>query len=269
VTAAEIARTHQARPSNVSAWDTYLRALPLLRQHTKTANQEAVWLLNTAIALSPGFAAAHARLSACRTQAAYYSWDGPSDASVSEALRLARQGIALDAEEPLAFDALASAYQFLNDVEKAEQAARRAIELFPACTATYGTLIIVLAFQGRTDEALEFFAQSERTSPRDIDRSGRLMGLVFTYLSPKHYEDTISAAEQYLSLRPNWFGAHAMMAATLALMGRTAEASQAKDRGLKLVPHYNLRLARNGPMLKRPEDAETLLDGMRQAGIPE
>ena len=177
-------------------------------------------------------------------------------------MRLARQSIALDAEEPLAFDALASAYQFLNDVKKAEQAARRAIELFPACTAAYGTLIIVLAFQGRTEEALEFFAQSERTSPRDIDRSGRLMGLVFTHFVAKRYEDAISAAEQYVSLRPNWFGAHAMMAATLALMGRTAEASQAKDQVLA-VDH---RLARGDIVDRAAAQQLTVWHGLFLAG---
>jgi len=269
VTAAEMARVQQSRPSSVNAWDAYLRALPLMRQHTKPCYQQAVELLKTAVALSPDFAAAYARLSACSTQAAYHGWEGPSARSVSQALQLARHSIALDAAEPLAYDALASAHQFCNDWDKAEAAARRAIALFPACTAAYGTLINVLAFQGRTDEALEFYAQSEKTSPRDIDRSARLIGLAFALFVAGRYEETIPAVEQYVALRPSWYGGHLLLAATLGLTGRLAEASKAKDRVLQLLPQYNLRAARNGPLFRRPQDQDRIFAGLRKAGMPE
>jgi tetratricopeptide (TPR) repeat protein len=98
-----------------------------------------------------------------------------------------------------AFDALASAYQFLGDLEKGERAARRAIELSSTCTAAYSTLITVLAFQGRTEEAFEFFAQTERTSPRDTNRSGRLMGVTSAYFVENRYEEANTVAEQYIS----------------------------------------------------------------------
>ena len=184
-------------------------------------------------------------------------------------MQLARHSIALDAEEPLAYDALASAHQFSNDWEKAEAAAKQAIALFPACTAAYGTLINVLAFQGRTDEALEFYAQSEKTSPRDIDRSARLIGLAFALFVAGRYEETIPAVEQYVALRPSWYGGHLLLAATLGLMGRLAEASNAKDRVLQLLPQYNLRAARNGPLFRRPQDQDRIFAGLRKAGMPE
>lgn len=269
VTAAEIGRAHRASPGSVSAWDAYLRALPLMRRVTKTANTDAVALLQNAITLSPDFAAAHARLSACRTQAAYLSWEGWDGGAISEAVKLAHRAIALDPEEPLAFDALASACQFLGEQEKAADAARRAIALSPTCTAAYGTLITVLASQGRTEEALKVFAQSERTSPRDIDRAGRLNGLVLAYFAAKRYEEALAAIEQYTSLRPNHYGGHMLRAATLALTGRIAEAREAREKLLRVNPLFRLELARKRPSFTSCVFAERLFDGLRKAGLPD
>jgi TolB-like protein/Flp pilus assembly protein TadD len=269
LTAAEIGRVHRTSPSSVSAWDAYLRALPLMRQHTKTANRDAIALLQQAIALSPDFAPAHARLSACRTQAAYLSWEGWDGDAIGEALELARRATALDPEEPLAFDALASACQFLGDTRQAEEAARRAIELSPTCTAAYGTLITVLASQGRTEEALNFFAQSERTSPRDIDRAGRLMGLVLAYFAAERYEEALGALEQYTNVRPNLYVGPMLRAATLALIGRAAEAGHAREQLLRVNPQFRLAVARQRPSFTRCIFAERLFDGLRKAGLPE
>lgn len=269
MTAAEITRAHRTSPGNVSAWDAYLRALPLMRQHTKAAIKDAIALLENAIALSPNFSAAHARLSACRTQTAYFSWEEWGRDAITEALKLAHRAIALDPEEPLAFDALASAWQFLGEKQKAEEAARRAIELSPTCTAAYGTLITVLASQGRTEEALACFAQSERTSPRDIDRAGRLNGLVLAYFAANRYDEAISALEQYISLRPNHYGGHMLRAATLALTGQVAEAGHAREELLRVNPHFRLEVARKRPSFTSCVFAERLFDGLRKAGLSE
>jgi TolB-like protein/Tfp pilus assembly protein PilF len=269
MTAAEITRAHRTSPGSVSAWDAYLRALPLMRQYTKAAIKDAIALLENAIALSPNFSAAHARLSACRTQTAYFSWEESGRDAITEALKLALRAIALDPEEPLAFDALASARQFLGEKQKAEEAARRAIELSPTCTAAYGTLITVLASQGRTEEALACFAQSERTSPRDIDRAGRLNGLVLTYFAANRYEEALAALEQYISLRPNHYGGHMLRAATLALTGQIAEAGHAREQLLRVNPHFRLEVARKRPSFTSCVFAESLFDGLRKAGLPE
>ena len=268
LTAAEIIRAQQKHPRDLDAWDAYLRALPLMRQHTPTSNTAAIMLLKKAIELSPSFSAAHARLSACLTQAAYYGWQGRADQCVAEALALARKSQALDSEEALAFDALASAYQFQGDNERAETAARRALDLSPTCTAAYGTLVTALAMLGRSDAALEVFARSERTSPRDPDRSSRLMGLASAYFIAGRYDDAIAAASEYNTVRPNWYGAFVVLAASYALTGRTKEAHVAAQRLLELIPQFTMSRARKRPMFAQSADAEMLFDGLQKAGIP-
>jgi adenylate cyclase len=268
LTAAEISRAQHQHPRDLNAWDAYLRALPLMREHTQVANARAVDLLTKATELSPEFSQALARLSACRTQAAYYGWDERGDDCVAEALELARRSQGLDPEEPLAFDALASAYQFLGENEKAEAAAKRALELSPTCTAAYGTLIVSLSMMGRVDEALEVFARSERTSPRDPDRSSRLMGLACAYFIAGRYEDAFASTTEYIAARPNWYGAYVVLAASCALTDRADEARHAVVRLLELVPHFTIDRARKRPMFKQFSHSEMLFDALRKAGLP-
>ena len=269
LTAAEIVRAQRQHRRDLNAWDAYLRALPLMREHTPTANAGAVKLLRTATQLAPDFAAALARLSACRTQAAYYGWDGQAgELVVAEALELARRSQALDPEEPLAFDALASAFQFLGEHEKAEAAARRALQLSPTCTAAYGTLIFSLSMLGRAPEALEVFASSERTSPRDPDRSSRLMGVACAYFIAGRYEDAVASTMEYVAARPNWYGAYIVLAAACNLTGRADEAHRAARRLLQLMPHFSIDSARKMPMFRRFCHAELLFEALQKAGVP-
>jgi TolB-like protein len=269
LTAAEIARVGQTHPKSLSTWDRYLRALPLMRQHSKEAWAEAVDHLRGAIRLDPEFAAAYARLSACLVQAAYFGWRGRASECATDALEMARRAIAIDDREPLALDALASAYQFIGDNAAAESAARKALQLSPASTAAYGTLITALAFLGRADEAINTFALSERVSPRDPDRSGRLMGLANAYFVAERYDEAIAALNQFIALRPNWYGGYTNLAASLALIGRIDEARDAGKRIMELIPHFTLSRARRRPMYVRSTDVQRLFEGLRLAGIPE
>lgn len=268
VAAAEILRAHQRTPKSVSAWDAYLRALPLMREHSKEAWEKATKMLEVAIDLAPDFAAAYARLSACYTQAAYFGWSERAERSIAQALELAQKSSVLDSNEPLAFDALASVYQFTGDNASAEASARRAIALSPTCTAAYGTLISTLAFSDRADEAIAVYLQSERISPRDLDRSSRLLGLANAYFVAEKYDEAIAAARQYSALRPNWYGGHVILAAALALSGEIAAAQSISRRISELVPHFNLTRARKRPLF-RGGAAERLFKGLRLAGLPD
>jgi TolB-like protein/class 3 adenylate cyclase len=267
LTAAEIARAQQQHPRDVNAWDAYLQALPLMRQHTRNANARAVDLLTNATQLSPDFAAAYARLSACWTQAAYYEWNSTREECITRAMDLAKHSCTLDSQEPLALDALASAHQFRGDFENAAQMARRALDISPTCTAAYGTLVTSLAFLGRVEEALEVFAQSERTNPRDPDRSSRLMGVTIAYFVAERYEEAIRFANEYITLRPNWYGGYVYLAASHGMCGNAREGNLAIQHLLSLRPQLTLGQMRKQVMLRRPSDSERLLQGLEKSGL--
>ena len=182
-------------------------------------------------------------------------------------MELAKHSCALDSQEPLALDALATAHQFRGDFENAAQMARRALDISPTCAAAYGTLVTSLAFLGRADEAFEVFAQSERTNPRDPDRSSRLMGVTIAHFVAGHYEEAIRVANEYIALRPNWYGGYVYLAASHGMFGNAPEGNLAIQRLLSLRPQLTLSQMRKQVMLRRSSDSDRLLQGLEKSGL--
>ena len=268
LTAAEIVRSQRKDDRDLTSWDLYLRSLPLIRSNEKAQVEMAEALLRRAIAGKPSFAAAHAKLSSCRLKANYFTWEDPAPA-LDQALEFARKAIALDPEDGLGFDALASAQQRQGRLHDAVANARRAIELSPALMAAHGTLITALAFCGFPAQAIAAFDVSERLCPRDPERSGRLMGLILAHFATGNYGEAARLAEQHTLLQPNWYGSWANLAASLAYLGRLEEARIALDRTIALKPDYTLAMLRCSPMYERPEDRLRLIEGLRLAGLSE
>ena len=85
-----------------------------------------------------------------------------------------------------------------------------------------------------------------------------------------HHQEAISWAESSLREQPNSVSAMRILAASLALEGRIAEAQKATARLLTVDP--TLRASKLGdvmPPFRRPEDRTKYVEGLRQAGLPE
>lgn len=270
MTKAEIGRAMQKKGTQLSAWDLYLRSLPKIRSNVRSEVSDAETLLSAAIATDPSFGGALAKLSACRLKAVYMGW-GDEHQAMQDAMSHARAAVAADPGDGLGFDALASVQQRLGQahMQEAVASARQAIALAPSLVAAYGTLISALAFCGNHEEAREVFRDSERLSPRDPDRSSRLMGLIVASFVAGRFADVADLARQHMLLQPNWYGSHTFLASSLALLGQREEARAIVERLRKLIPGYDLSWARRRRMLLREEDYASFMEGLRLAGVPD
>lgn len=268
MTSAEIARAQQKKNTDLNAWDLYLRALPKIRSNHREEVGEAEALLAEALRRDPTFAAALARLSSCRLKAAYMGW-GDETKAVAASFEYARAAIASDPDDGLGYDALASAHQKVGGMRAAVMSARRAVDLSPSSAAAHGTLISALAFCGEHEEARQVFAHSEVLSPRDPERSGRIMGLVVAAFVAGDLDGAIELARQHTLLRPNWYGSHTFLAASLAQAGHLDEARSVVARLFEIIPEYDLSWARRRRMMLRDADYDRFIEGLRRAGVPE
>jgi hypothetical protein len=121
---------------------------------------------------------------------------------------------------------------------------------------------------GRAEEALELFARSERTSPRDPDRSSRLMGLVLRLSYCRALGRCDHSTMEYIATRPNRYGAYVVRAASCALTGRVDQARRAVQRLLELVPDFTIDRARLRPMFRQFSHSELPFDELQKAGLP-
>src|SRR5262249_26665502 len=86
----------------------------------------------------------------------------------------------------------------------------------------------------------------------------------------KEYSQALPPLSEFASRAPGGRDAHAWLAANLAQLGRLDEAHAEAAEVLRIDPKFTIDgTQRRLSLLKRPEDAEHLFDGLRKAGLPE
>ena len=269
LTRAEIERTKTERIDSLSAWDHYLQALPLMQQLTEATNRKAIEILHKAIEIQHDFSSAYAMLSRCHVTAAYHLWGERQSNEIAHALEAAEVALSYDSTNALAYDAKASVHIYKAEHEQAALAAQRALDLDPSLASAYGSLANAYAFMGRSAEALQVVRSGDHVSPRDPDRSQRQMATILAYFVAGDYQAAIEAAQQYILIKPNWYGAHVLLAVCCALAGRQTEAESAAQKLLKILPTYTIGKQLRGTRFKRKEDLDRLSEGLKLAGLPE
>jgi adenylate cyclase len=158
----------------------------------------------------------------------------------------------------------------------------------------------VLTFQGRHEQSVAAFEKAMALNPNFTDwrygialnRAGqqaRAAQVIETHMrydpfySPaalgvlglarymlKEYSQALPPLRDCVSRAPGRREGHSWLAATLAQLGRLDEARAEAVEVLRIDPKFTIDgTQRRLSLLKRPEDAEHLFDGLRKAGLPE
>jgi adenylate cyclase len=262
---AEIERIKRSRPDSLDAYDLLLRALPLSYTGQDDASA-AIPLLEQAVAVEPGYAAAHAALGWCFHH--QFSRGGLREKDRVAAVRHARAAIASGGDDAtaLAMAGLVIAFDE-HDTATALNLFSRASALSASNVFALSCSALILAWMGRAEEAIERAQRALRLSPFDPMNYMPNNALAVANFHLQQYEAAAEAARRAIELNPRFSVCHAHLAAALACLGRKDAAKAAAERVLALNPSFSVRgfsttagLARN---VFTPY-AEALLD----AGLP-
>ena len=189
------------RPTeNTDAYQDYLRARYFFNKYTPDGFEQAVKCCEAAIAKDPGYALAYATLADTYGSAAFFGYVLPQE-GVQKAEAAARKALELGPNLAEAHHALAKeSFFFRRDWATAERAFLRALELNPRiaeCRMYYALMLIVL---GRRDEALAHAQQALDDDP--------LSGIVNTAMVLVHlftgaFDAGLTRAHRALQLDPN------------------------------------------------------------------
>jgi len=113
-------------------WSLYHRALQRMFRFTPADNEEALGLLDKALALDPGLARAHAALSFARFQNAFMHYRDDWAAEASAARRSAERAVELDEQDPSANLMLGRALWLDGRVDDGLPWIERAVSLCPS-----------------------------------------------------------------------------------------------------------------------------------------
>jgi TolB-like protein/DNA-binding winged helix-turn-helix (wHTH) protein/Tfp pilus assembly protein PilF len=210
-------------PTNVAAYESYLRARYLLIRRTVADSKRAAELLEDAVARDPGSAAAHASLAF-----AYISvplGEGPSTPYVERGRRAATRAIELDPTIAEAHAVLARiAVHFDWDTEARDRWARRALELDPDDPFVLHCYSLMLADDGRFDEALTLARRALSLDPASVLANRDLSMILFL---ARRYEECAEQCRRTLELDPYSAAAYSFLGRANEQLHRADEAVEA------------------------------------------
>lgn len=229
----EISRVRRERPNSLDAYDLLLRAISTMRTTMPTGAGEAMPLLQKALELEPGYAAAQAQLARCfqirfsrggltdqdRVTAVHYARAATrsddatvlgaaglviwfADTDYGAALEVFDRALSISHSNVVALVNSAFARAFMGESEVALQLARRALEVSPFDTLLAHMAIAVSEFHaGRFDAALEAAARAVEANP---SFSVPQVLLTIALIRLARVKEARSAAQRVLSLDPTF-----------------------------------------------------------------
>ena len=264
---AEVERARRKRPENLDAYDLYLRALPFAGTAMPKDADRALELLEAAVRLEPGYAAAHGFIAWCHEQRFLR---GGLDAGVRElARRHARLAIETGGDDALA---LAMGGFVVGVTERnyavATEAIDRALALSPSSAIAFGFSALIRAWSGDYDRAIEHADIGIRLGPLDPLIYLPFTGLAYAHFFAGRYDAAEIAAGKAVAASPRFSVPRYLHAAALCRLGRLAEASAEAAVLLELQPGFTVAgLVAGG--ITTPERIAALAGSLREIGLPD
>lgn len=264
LTSSELVRREDRGKVNPEAYDYLIRGRSCILQFTADALVEGRAMLERALAIDAGLAPACASLAILYCTEYVNGWNNPGADHLERALELADKACQMDQFEPASHHARAIALMWLRQLDHAEQAAQRAIELDPNRAEAYGCLGNVLDFAGQHENAIRLFEQALRLDPQFdlwIHACGRAQ------FALERYDEAEASFKRRLIRMPRSDVTRAYLAALYGHTGRHEEARQMWRELMAINPKYSLEHVRQVMPYRTPATLDRFVDGLRKAGL--
>jgi adenylate cyclase len=272
VNKAEAQRALLKPPATWQAYDYYMRAADAwasflsswkIEDFTETRRR-----LEQSLSIDPKYARAYALLASTHRVA----WLNPLDteylsqAALDRAIQLARKAIELNPNLPEAYAELG-----YNIIRKREfDAAASAAEKASALNSNFADYRVatVLVMVGEPVRAIEVAKAQMRHDPFHPHFAPLITGQAYYLL--KQYHDAKRWLREAIGRAPNHQYGHAWLAATYAQLGQLEDAHAEAAEVLRVNAKYTIGgTQKRVSILKRAEDIEHMVIGLRRAGLPE
>ena len=267
LTPEESRRLRRQKSGNLAAYDLFLRGREQFMRQSRNATAAARPLLEQAVALDPGFAAALATLAGTHLLDFVNGWSNEPRASLERAKALAEKAMALDPAEPYAQFIAGGILLYTRRVDEAIETVRRAVELDPNFAVGYVALTQHCHFAGRNREALAYAEKATVLDPLSPDILLHFTGCCHFVLGD--YERAAALFRERIARNPETDISRVWLAACLGKLGRAEEARAAWGDALRANPGFSIEQRRAVLPYKNPADFEKVIEGLRAAGIPE
>lgn len=261
IQASEIERLRQLAPSDVRAYGYVLQGQQHLFSYTQDEIRRAGRLYESALNIDPAYARALAAKSRTLNIEWRYDWADDRDHALDRALDLAHEAIRVDSTDARGYGELGFVHLYRKEHDAAINAYRRAIALNPNDADVLSDMGDALVHSKHSEEAITLIGRAMRLNPYYPDQY--LWHLGGAYFDLKQYDETINT----IMKMQNPAEGRRLLAASYALLGRTAEAREQAGKILAARPDFTAAKWAAVQPDKYPEDTEHLAEGLRKAGL--
>jgi adenylate cyclase len=254
-------RSSRVETDNPEAYDCVLRGREQYRLFSKAGNAAARRLYERAIALDPGYAAAHAGLA----ETYWHEWFMGSPDALDRAFELAQTARRLDPSLPLVYEALSSVHLFKRQHDEAIAAARRWIEVEPSNAEAYANLAGILHFAGQPEQVAGLIDKAKRLNPFYPFYYTLYVGQACFVM--RRFEEAATIIARSVAHNPESLPSQLYLAACYGQLGKDALARDALAEVRRLSPGFSIASARTMAAYRRAADLDLLIDGLRKAGL--
>jgi adenylate cyclase len=258
--AAEIARSAARPTSDLTAYDLYLRAFPILFSASREI-PDALRLLEEAIERDPHYGPALAWAAFCHYRLCLDGRSGDPEADCREGVDLARRALQIAGDDPgtLANAALVLAY-FGEDLGAMVALVDRALMINPSFARGWHISGTLRLWAGQPDLAIAHIEASLRLSPR------ARLGMSFSVIGAAHFasrrfEEAVPKLLLAIQEDPNYPPPYRSLAACYAHMGRLNDAREVVKRLRAITPV----VVSSADLLRNTEHRDLYMSGLRLA----
>ncbi len=267
---AELERSTRKPTERLDAYDYYLRGVALYAKPSKESIGEALRLFSKAIELDPNFAAPYAAATRCYSIRRAYGWAINPAEETAETGRLIQAAIRLGPDD--AFVLGLSGFQtfyVLGDVEGGAALIERARVLNPNLAILWGGAGLINVCLGQPDLGIEQIEHAVRLSPLDPSMPLWQNGIALGHFHSERYDEAVRWAKTSLRDGRSFNNTLGVLAAGQALLGHIEEARETVAQLRTVEPSWRLSNLPDLRLVRRVQDRERYVEGMRRAGLPE
>jgi len=248
---------------SMAAYERVLTAKVLHHRARKEDNLEAQKIIESALALDPNYAHAHAWRACIIGQSIVSNWEADSEAAFRTVNDELKTALALDPDDSDVHRILSAVNLLSRNYEACEYHQRRAIALNPN-----NDLIVVeqgelYTWLGEPEKGIEWIKKAMRLNPHHPDRYWNHLGRA--YFVARRYGEAIDAFK-HIS-HPNQFH-HAFLAASFAMTNDTTAAAAHARSVLALDPNFSAEAYLRTLHYQRDADRDHHREALSRAGLP-
>ncbi len=250
---------------NMQYWELLMRARWHFWRSTREHVDAARVCLANALIAKPDDPSCLALMAFTHMSRVWAGWAPNAKHEIMEANRLALRAVRQDDTDSFAHFTLGTALSCAGNVPQAIAELEHALFLYPEFAGAAGELGRLLAFSGRTEEAVEYVLQAIDASPHDPHLSLWVRTRAIGCFVDEDYPSAVKYAQQATAKRPDWFFNYYLLAAAQAAAGQLDAARNSLAQGQNYGP-YTMQVLRIGHPFVDEAVLKRFVDNLHMAG---